>query len=128
MAALVAAKSAFDAQDLKAAKTQLNWVIDHAPTTEFKSLAKLRLASILLDEKAYDEGLKVLSGDFSSDFESSVADRKADFFVAQNKIADARTSYKLALTKANEKDPGRQLIQIKLDAIGGAHEENAIKK
>ena len=125
MAALAAAKSAFDANDLKAAKTQLTWLLEHAATVEFKALANLRLASIALDEKAYDEAHKYLSGEFPLDFVADVADRKADIFVAQNKITEARESYHVALTKTTEKNPGRQLIQIKLDAIGGAPEVKA---
>ncbi|MCX7219915.1 MAG: hypothetical protein NTY70_13560, partial [Burkholderiales bacterium] len=33
---------------------------------------------------------------------------------------DARVAYQLALSKQNEKNPARQLTQIKLDSIGGA--------
>ncbi|MDP3668582.1 MAG: tetratricopeptide repeat protein [Telluria sp.] len=125
MAALAAAKSAIDANDLKAAKTQLTWLQANAATAEFKAIANLRLASIALDEKAYDDGLKYLNGDFPADFAADVADRKADIFVAQNKIAEARASYQVALAKATDKNPGRQLIEIKLDAIGGAPEVKA---
>jgi outer membrane protein assembly factor BamB len=64
MSGLVAAKSAFDANDLKAAKAQLEWVSAHGQDDEFKAVARLRLAGVLLDEKAYDEGLKLLAGDF----------------------------------------------------------------
>lgn len=39
--------------------------------------------------------------------------------LAQGKRDDARAAYKLALEKTEAKDPSRQLIQIKLDAIGG---------
>ena len=118
MAALAAAKSAFDANDLKAAKAQLQWVVEHG-SDEYKAIARIRLAGVLLDEKAYDEGLKVLSGDFPVPFAGAVADRKGDILVAQNKIEEARAAYKLALEKTDQKNPERQLIQIKLDAIGG---------
>ena len=120
MSAMMAAKVAFDANDLKTAKTQLQWVIDHGHEDEYKALARIRLAGILLDEKAYDDGLKLLSGDFSPLFAGVVADRKGDILVAQNKIAEARVAYQLALEKTEQQNPGRQLIQLKLDAIGGA--------
>lgn len=119
MGALTAAKTAFDANDLKVAKTQLNWVAEHGSTKEFQALAKLRLTAILLDEKNYDEALKVLSGDFSAEFEADVLDRKADVLVAQNKVKEARETYKTALDKMGDKHAGRQLVQIKLDALGG---------
>jgi predicted negative regulator of RcsB-dependent stress response len=120
MGALAAAKAAFDANDLKAAKTQLQWVINDGRDDEYKAIAKIRLAGILLDEKAYDEGLKQLSGDFPAQFAGVVADRKGDILVAQNKIEEARAAYQAALEKTDQKSPGRQLIQLKLDAIGGA--------
>lgn len=120
MSALAAAKSALDANDAKTAKTQLQWVIDKASDEEYKAIAKIRLAGILLDEKAYDDGLKLVSGTFPAPFAGAVADRKGDLLLAQNKIDEARAAYQLALEKTDQKNPGRQLIQLKLDAIGGA--------
>ncbi|WP_394777706.1 YfgM family protein [Undibacterium sp.] len=127
MAALSAAKSAFDANDLKAAKARLQWVIDQGGSEEYKALAGIRLAGIALDEKAYDDGLKLLAGDFPAEFAGEVADRKGDIYTAQNKIAEARTAYQTALEKTNEKNPGRQLIQLKLEAIGGTAAKVASK-
>lgn len=120
MAGMSAAKAAFDANDLNGAKAQLQWVIDHGRQEEYKTIAKIRLAGILLDQNAYDEGLKVLTGDVSPEFASAVADRKGDILVAQNKLDEARVAYQFAIDKAVQGNPGRQLIQIKLDAIGGA--------
>ena len=120
MSALAAAKYAFDLGNLEMTKEQLQWVIKNGADDEYKAIAKIRFSGILLDEKSYDEGLKLLSGDFSMDFASLVADRKGDFFVAQNKIDEARASYQLALDAVDQKAAVRQLIQMKLDAIGGA--------
>jgi predicted negative regulator of RcsB-dependent stress response len=119
MAALAAAKAAFDANDLKSAKAQLQWAIEHG-NDEFKSIARLRLAGVLLDEKAYDQALSTLNSDILPQFAGEAADRKGDVLVAQNKLADARAAYQAALEKMDAKHPGRQLVQIKLDAIGGA--------
>jgi predicted negative regulator of RcsB-dependent stress response len=119
MGALVAARSAFDANDMKSAKAQLQWVIEHGDGVEYISLAKIRLAGILLDEKAYDEALKQLAGDFPAPFSGPALDRRGDILFAQNKIADARAAYKAALAQGDKRNPTRQLIQLKLDAIGG---------
>jgi predicted negative regulator of RcsB-dependent stress response len=118
MSALGAAKSAFETNDTKTAKAQLQWVIDHG-NDEYKSIAKLRLSGVLLDEKAYDAGLKLLDTEFLPQFAAAVADRKGDILVAQNKIAEARAAYQKALDAMDKKNPGRQLVQLKLDAIGG---------
>lgn len=119
MAALAAAKAAFDANDLKTAKTQLQWAIDHGDD-EYKAIAKLRMSGVLLDEKAYDQALAQLNGEFPAQFAADVLDRKGDILVAQNKLADARTAYQGALDKMAKNHPGRQVVQVKLDAIGGA--------
>jgi len=119
MGALAAAKTAFDATDLKAAKAQLQWVAEHGEP-EFKAIAKVRLAGVLLDEKSYDAALAALAGDVAPQFAGAVADRKGDILVAQNKLAEARTAYLAAYQATDSKNPGRQLIQLKLEAIGGS--------
>jgi predicted negative regulator of RcsB-dependent stress response len=120
MGALVAARAANDANDAKIAKAQLQWVVDQGRADEYKAIARLRLAGLLLDERAYDEGLKVLSADMPEAFAALAADRKGDLLFAQNKIDEARSAYQAALDKTEAKNPARQLIQLKLDALGGA--------
>lgn len=118
MAALAAAKTAFEANDLKTAKAQLQWVAEHG-NDEYKSIANLRLAGVLLDEKAHDEALKVLNGKFLPQFSAEVNDRKGDVLVAQNKLNEARAAYVAAIAAMDQNAPGRQLVQVKLEAIGG---------
>ncbi|TWI66410.1 putative negative regulator of RcsB-dependent stress response [Pseudoduganella lurida] len=118
MGALTAAKSAFDANDLKTAKAQLQWAIEHG-NDEYKTVAKIRLAGVLLDEKAYDEALKTLGGDVPAQYTASVNDRKGDVLAAQNKLAEARAAYQAALAGMDKKSPARQLVELKLEAVGG---------
>jgi predicted negative regulator of RcsB-dependent stress response len=119
MSALAAAKAAFDANDLKAAKAQLQWVTEHGDE-EYKALARIRLAGVLLDEKAYDDALKLLAGELPAQFRGVAADRKGDILVAQNKLEEARAAYRSALDLTDQRSSARQLIQLKLDALGGA--------
>ncbi len=120
MTALAAAKSLYAAGDLAGAKAQLQWAVDHAKDDEYKQVAKLRLATLLLDEKAYDAGLALLSGASSDGFKGVVADRRGDLLAAQGKTDDARAAYKLALDALPKDDSSaRQLVQFKLDALGG---------
>lgn len=120
MSALVAAKVLYDAGDLATAKTQLQWAIDHAEG-EYQHLARIRLAGVLLDEKAYDQGLALLKDEPPAAFVALYADRRGDLYAAQDKREDARTAYRKALDKLGSIDAGmRQLIQFKLDALGTA--------
>ncbi|BET09340.1 tetratricopeptide repeat protein [Pandoraea sputorum] len=118
MTALLAAKTLADAGDTAGAKAQLQWAASNAKDDEYKQLAKLRLAGVLLDEKAYDEALKMLDNP-PAPYAALFADRRGDVLVAQSKVADARTAYKLALEKLDKQDSGmRQFVQFKLDALG----------
>ncbi|VVE67712.1 membrane protein [Pandoraea anapnoica] len=118
MTALLAAKTLADAGDTAGAKAQLQWAASNAKDDEYKQLAKLRLAGVLLDEKAYDEALKMLDNP-PAPYAALFADRRGDVLVAQSKVADARTAYKLALDKLDKQDSGmRQFVQFKLDALG----------
>jgi predicted negative regulator of RcsB-dependent stress response len=120
MAALVAARFHFDRNDLKAAKAQLEWVIERSPSEDFKDLARLRLAAILLDEKAYDEALKLLDAKHAPAYDSQYAALRGDVLVAKNQPAEARAAYQLALEKA-AKDQGafRETVRMRLEALGG---------
>ena len=117
LAALRAAKSNIDASDSKAAKAQLTWVIEHSSQKELALLARVRLAGLLLDQKAYDEALQVLKADVPDAFATEFADRRGDVYCAQGKMADARAAYTEALSKAGAQQPLRALIQLKLDAL-----------
>jgi predicted negative regulator of RcsB-dependent stress response len=120
MTALAAAKALYAAGDEAGAKAQLQWTIDNAKDDEFKQIAKLRLASLLLDDKAYDQGLALLAEPQSDAFKAVVANGRGDLLAAQGKRDDARAAYKLALDTLSKSDTSeRQLIQFKLDALGG---------
>jgi predicted negative regulator of RcsB-dependent stress response len=120
MAALVAARFHFDRNDLKAAKVQLEWVIERSPSDDFRDIARLRLAAILLDEKAYDEALKLLEAQHAPAYDSQYAALRGDVLVAKNQPAEARAAYQLALEKA-AKDQGafRESVRMRLEALGG---------
>jgi len=120
MTALGVAKSMYVAGDTAGAKAQLQWAADHAKDDEFRQIAKLRLASLLLDEKAYDQGLALIPQPDSGPFKGVVADGRGDLLAAQGKHDEARAAYQLALDSLPKSDASeRQLIQFKLDALGG---------
>ncbi|WP_233863115.1 tetratricopeptide repeat protein [Paraburkholderia adhaesiva] len=120
MTALAVAKALYTAGDTTGAKAQLQWAADHAKDDEFRQIAKLRLAALLLDEKAYDQGLALIPQPDSGPFKGIVADGRGDLLAAQGKRDEARAAYQLALDTLPKSDTsGRQLIQFKLDALGG---------
>jgi len=108
-------------------------VVEHGKN-ELRDLARLRLASVLLDDQAYDEALKQLDGGSSAGFVVRFQDTRGDILDAQGKTAEARAAYQAALARLDEAEPGgkntlqdrqanaayRESLQQKLDALGGA--------
>lgn len=120
MAALRAAKSFVAINDLANARQRLQWVVDKTSDEAMRDLARLRLAAVLLDEKKYDEALKLLDAKHDPAFDGLYADLKGDILTAQGKRAEARASYQAALEKTDARGNYRQLVQVKLDALGEA--------
>ncbi len=118
-AALVAARAAFDAGNFEEARKQLQWVVDHG-VDEHRPVARIRLASVLLEQKKYDEALKALDGSKDPAFEALAADSRGDIMLAQGRLAEARAAYKLAVEKSVPNSPVRGLAETKLGALGGA--------
>jgi hypothetical protein len=95
-------------------------VVANSKEDELKSLARLRLAAVQLDQKKFDEALATLDGKHHAAFEGLFLDMRGDVFKIQGKTADARTAYEAALTKLDSKGQQRQFTQLKLDALPSA--------
>jgi predicted negative regulator of RcsB-dependent stress response len=120
MGALVSARYYVDQGDLKSAKAQLQWVVDRSTSDELRDIARLRLASVLLDEKAYDEALALLAAKHAEPMAGQYAALKGDVLVARNSLAEAKAAYRLALEKTDARGGAfRASVQLRLDALGG---------
>jgi predicted negative regulator of RcsB-dependent stress response len=119
MGAMVAARFYYDRNDLKSAKAQLQWVIERAASEDFRDLARLRLAAVLLDEKAHDEALKQLDAPHAAAYDAQFAAMRGDILAAKGQPAEARAAYKVALDKAAEQDTQfRESVRMRLEALG----------
>ncbi|MDO8786948.1 MAG: tetratricopeptide repeat protein [Sulfuritalea sp.] len=127
MGALVAARIQVDAGDAKNARVQLAWAAENAKDPAYRELARLRLAAVMLDEKAYDEAMKQLAAEPVAAFAPRFAELRGDVFAAQGKTAEARNSYDLALAKFDALAKGdesrrsggyKEVVQAKRDALG----------
>ncbi len=117
-AGLLAAKAQVDKGDAQAGKAALAWVADKAGDAGYQAIARLRLASVLAEAKAYDEALKRLSGEFPKAFEAMAADRRGDIYQLQGKKAEARAEYARAYQGFEERSEYRRLVEFKLVALG----------
>jgi len=118
-ASLMLAKNAFDAGNLGEAQKHLEWVMGNGVEAH-RGVARQRLAAVLLEQKKYDEALKVLDATRDPAFTALAADMRGDVMLAQGRLDEARAAYKLAIDKADPRNPVKQIAQTKLDALGGA--------
>lgn len=119
-AALIAAQVNELGKESLRAKTQLQWVIEQASEDGLKNVAGLRLAAVLLDEKDYAGAMKLLGAKHLASFDGLYADLKGDVLNAQGKSAEAKAAYQQAYDKLDEQSQYRNLVQMKLDALGVA--------
>lgn len=115
---LLAAKLQFDKGQPDRAKAMLSWVAENALEDEYRSMARLRLAGLMMDNKQYDEAMKQLDAAKSPAFAGLVADRRGDVLLAQGKPEEAKTAYALAYKSLDERVEYRRLIDAKLTALG----------
>ncbi|MDR1935955.1 MAG: tetratricopeptide repeat protein [Candidatus Accumulibacter sp.] len=132
LGALTSAKAMIEAGDAPTAKAQLLWAAEHAKD-EWRDLARLRAAAVLLDDKAYDQALAQLEGASGAAFAIRFQDMRGDVLAAQGKKPEALSAYRTALARLDELEKGaaglewrgeanaifRDLIGQKIDALGG---------
>lgn len=117
---LAAARVQFDKGQADAAKASLTWVADNAGEDEYRTIARLRLAGLLLQAKQTDEALKQLDAATAPAFAGLVADRRGDVLAAAGKKAEALAAYQAAWKALDDKTDYRRLVDAKLTALGAA--------
>jgi predicted negative regulator of RcsB-dependent stress response len=117
-AGLLVAQAAVTKGKPDAAKAALAWVADKAPDEGVQAIARLRLAGLLVETKAYDEALKHLGEEMPAGFVALAADRRGDIYNLQGKKAEARAEYTRAYQGLDERAEYRRLLEVKLTALG----------
>ena len=117
-AALLAARVFYDKDKADRAKAALAWVADKAGDEGLQAVARLRLAGIALEAKAYDEALAQLGAKLPAEFAALADDRRGDVFLAQGKKAEAQAEYRKAYKGMDERAEYRRLVEVKLNALG----------
>lgn len=118
-AAWLAGKVNFTAGDLKSAQAQYQYALDHAGDRGLESLARLRLAAVLLDQKDIAGALRLLEKEPDAAFAALFADLRGDALALQGQGEAARAAYRQALDKLDAGSPLKAIVEIKLDSVGG---------
>lgn len=117
-AGLLSAKAYFEGGKLEEAKAALAWVSGKSSDAGYQAIARLRLASLLIEGKAFEEALKQLNGDFPAEFAALVSDRRGDVYASQGKKAEAKAEYEKAYKLFDERVEYRRLVEVKLNSLG----------
>ncbi|WP_019429047.1 tetratricopeptide repeat protein [Limnohabitans sp. Rim47] len=116
--ALLAAKTLQAQGKTDAARDALSWVANGASDKAYRDIARMRLAALHLDAKAYDEALKPLGGEFTPAMQGLAADLRGDVLQAKGQNTDAIAAYQQAWQKLADTPDYRRLVQAKLNALG----------
>ncbi|WP_326542657.1 YfgM family protein [Pseudorhodoferax sp.] len=117
-AGLLAGKVLYEKGNADAAKAALTWVADKSSDPGYQAMARLRLAGVLFDAKAYDQALQQLGGSFAGEFAALAADRRGDILAAQDKKAEALAEYRKAYAGLDARMEYRRMVEVKLNALG----------
>jgi len=117
--ALLAARSLFEADKVDSSKSALTWVIEKSPDASYQALARLRLAGLHIQSKAYDEAMTLLEAPVPAAYAALVSDRRGDVLMAQGKTEEAKSHYQKAWDGMATDNEYRQLVQFKLESLGG---------
>jgi predicted negative regulator of RcsB-dependent stress response len=121
--ALLAAQVQADKGQVDAALAALAWLADNGAEDEYRTIARLRSAGLLLGQKKYDDALKQLDAAQQGkvrEFDALIADRRGDVLSAQGKRAEAAAAYQAAYAAIDPKVEYRRLVEAKLSALGVA--------
>ena len=118
-AAWLAGRINYESGDIKSARAQYEFALEHASDEGVKQLARLRLAALHFEEKDIPGALKLLEAPFDAAFTGLAEQLRGDLLAAQGKTAEARAAYKLALEKLGDKSSLKPLVEIRLDGLGG---------
>ena len=103
----------------EAAKAQelLHWVVTESDRIEYQTVARVRLAGFLIDDKKYEEAVSMLSAAQPTDRQIAlVNDRLGDAYFAKGDIVNARRVWQEALK--HPIDPALMgFVQLKLQAL-----------
>lgn len=117
-AALLLAKRAIDLKDFKEAEKQLRFVLTQKTDDGFKSIATLRLATVLAEMGDAKAALAMLNSDTNVAFIPSREELRGDLLKQTGDIAGAKKAYQAAAKVLIERQEQRPLLDMKMADVG----------
>jgi predicted negative regulator of RcsB-dependent stress response len=117
-AALLAAQALNEKGQSQEARQALIWAIEHGGgNPAYLAVARLRLVSLLMDNKEDDEALRWLSASVPEPFMGLLLDRRGDVYQQMGQLAKAKEAYQAALMTLDDRLPYKGLVKTKLDNL-----------
>lgn len=117
LAAMVAARSAYQSSDPDTAVRLLRWSVEHAPEPEIAHIARIRLARVLGEKADFDAALGALDAIDDDAFAALEAETRGDVLLARGDAEAARDAYQKVLAVEDLSAQDRQRIEDKLDHL-----------
>jgi predicted negative regulator of RcsB-dependent stress response len=125
MASMMMAKSRLSAGQAEIAIAELTHAMNHAEPAPVRVIARERLARVKLSQGDADAALALLEGAPSEvGFEAQFAEIRGDIHLAKGESEMAIQSYQTSLGLLEEGVGNRQLLIIKLEALGAGADES----
>ncbi len=118
--ALLAARVQLDKDQGDKARASLSWAAESASETEYRDIARLRLAALQIDAKQYDDAGKTLDAIKTAELAALVADRRGDLALLAGKTDQAKAEYQKAYDGMDKTLDYRRLVEAKLNSLGVA--------
>jgi predicted negative regulator of RcsB-dependent stress response len=118
MASLEAAKFWWTLKNESEAIKLLNWVIVNANDKGLVSIARIHLADIYIDQKAFSQAMDQLQAPHEDAFDFLYYMKRGDLYVVKSQPDRARDAYKEALAKVGNDPSLQQMIQMRIDVLG----------
>ena len=97
LASLALAKTEYEKDNVDGAVAQLELAVKHANDEITKQIANLRLVSIYLEQKKYDDALALLNMKHDAAYDAQYEELKGDVYSASGDVAQARMAYDKAI-------------------------------
>jgi predicted negative regulator of RcsB-dependent stress response len=122
LTALLLARLAIEDKKLDEAKRQLNWVLTSNPGSELATIARGRLAQVLLAEGNAAAALIELDKINKAGERDLFAETRGDVLTALGKTTEAYAIYSAAITDFTALGGDPRLLELKRDSLGIADE------
>jgi predicted negative regulator of RcsB-dependent stress response len=115
---LALARAAIEDRKPDVAASHLKTVADGSKDAELRSIARTRLARVLIEQGKYDEAIALLDTGTAGSFLALYHDVRGDAYAGKGDAASARREYDSALSAAKEGvEVDRAWIELKRDAL-----------